>query len=154
MIIASLNIRKRINRNTNMATFTPASQTAEKDWEQDLEDILHILEEENSTSSSHLEDNSLVNWLDKTDEGQWLSSPLQHSIGQEVSFLQTTPPLAVHNSRVSQKELQIQRTVNFLRTSGISNAMKTKSNASPFPGNEHLDRIKQRWSCCSQQHYR
>ena len=112
-----------------MATFTPASQTAEKDWEQDLADILNILEEDNSTSSSHLGDNFLVNWLDK---GQWLSSPLQHSIGQEVGFLQTTSPLAIHNSRVSQKELQIQRTVNFLRTSGIGNAMKTKSNAYSF----------------------
>ena len=122
-----------------MAAFTPASQTAEKDWEQDLADILNILEEENSTSSSHLGDNSVVNRLDEIDEGQWPSSPFQHSIGQEVSFLQTTPPLAIHNSRVSQKELQIQRTVNFLRTSGISTELKTKSNVSAFPGNEHLE---------------
>ena len=121
-----------------MAAFTPASQTAEKDWEQDLADILNILEEEDSTSSSHLGDNSVVNPLDEIDQGQWPSSPSQHSIGQEVTFLQTTRPLAIHNSRVSQKELQIQRTVNFLRTSGISTELKTKSNDSAFPGNEHL----------------
>ena len=122
-----------------MSAFTPASQTAEKDWEQDLADILNILEEENSTSSSHLGDNSVVNRLDEINQGQLSSSPLQHAIGQEVIFLQTTRPLAIHNSRVSQKELQIQRTVNFLRASGISTELKTKSNDSAFPGNEHLE---------------
>ena len=122
-----------------MAAFTPASQTAEKDWEQDLADILNILEEENSTSSSHLGDNSVVNRLDEINQRQLSSSPLQHAIGQEVSFLQTTRPLAIHNSRVSQKELQIQRTVNFLRASGISTELQTKSNDCAFPGNEHLE---------------
>ena len=80
-----------------------------------------------------------MNRLDEINQGQLSSSPLQHAIGQEVSFLQTTRPLAIHNSRVSQKELQIQRTVNFLRASGISTELKTKSNDSAFPGNEHLE---------------